>query len=224
MSARPLTRRPYREDPAHPFLEGLSLTHARVHEFCGPARHRLALLLAQRTEGPVLWIAPAWQAETLNGDGVADLIAPGRLIFVSPHRKEDLLWVMEEGLRAGAVPLVVCDCPALPALTPVRRLHLAAETAWRDHKVKPLGLVLTRGAGGAPGVESRWSLAPAHGPEATAWHLTRLRARMAPPKRWRLTGAGAAMVLEALQDEASGETVPEGRGLQGDMQHNGALA
>ena len=82
---------------------------------------------------------------------------------------------------------MVADLPNPPGLTPVRRLHLAteagAEAARHAARLPPLGLLLTPGAGGAQGVESRWSLActPAGG-----WHLTRLRARLEPPAAWRL--------------------------------------
>jgi len=184
MPAQLLTRRAYREKPGLPFLDGLALVHARAHEFCGPARRTLALLVARATEGPVFWIMPEWHHDRLNGEGVVAFIDPGRLTFVRPKRPEDLLWSMEEVLRSGCVPLVIAELPGIPGLTGVRRLHLAAETAAREHKTLPLGLLLVAGQGGAPGVESRWHMKPAHQAGRQSWQLERRRDRMAPPKAW----------------------------------------
>ncbi len=191
-AAHLLNRQTHRHRAAPPlaFLgHDMTLDRARVHEFCGPARRRLALKAAGSLSGPVFWIRPAWGAGQLHAEGMLKLADPSRFTFLTPKRPEDLLWCMEEVLRAGLVLLVVADLPGPPGLTAVRRLHLAAETGARDGRVPPLGLLLTPETGGAPGVESRWSLTPDHqsGGEEV-WNLARLRARMQPEKSWRLTG------------------------------------
>ena len=84
------------------------------------------------------------------------------------------------------MPLVVADLPGLPALTPVRRLHLAAETGAREGGCAPLALLLTPGTGGAPGVESRWHMGPIPQTGMDHWQLTRIRSRSAPPRRWHV--------------------------------------
>ena len=186
MDITKLTRSSHRKArPGMHLLDRFPLAGARAHEICGPARRRLALwLMRGMTGGPVLWIRPAWHPDRLHMAGVRAEIDPALLVFVEAERGEDLLWVMEETLRAGVVPLVVADLPEPPGLTSVRRLHLAAEAGAEKTGRAPLGLLLTPGDGGAAGVETRWRLDPAHGPLAEGWRLSRLRARNAAPAAW----------------------------------------
>lgn len=187
--ARIISRHQRRPRAELPFLGALSLARARVHEFCGPARRTLALMAARGTEGPVLWLRPGWLPERLFPEGVVSIVEPGRLIFVTPRRPEDLLWCFEEALRGGATALVVAELPEPPRFTPVRRLQLAAETGAEEGRVIPTGLMLTPGDGGAQGVESRWRIAPRHGERRTRWQLDLLRARSNPPGSWMLAAA-----------------------------------
>lgn len=184
-----------RPQDLQPLAGDLALRRGRVHEFCGPSRVMLAARIMARTQGAVVWIRPGWVAERLNAAGLQPLADPARLILVQADRDETLLWAAEEALRSGAAPLVVAELLTPPALTPIRRLHLAAEAgasaARRDGGLAPLGLLLLPGTGGAQGVESRWSLAPAPSrallwSEEESFTLTRLRARLLPPASWSL--------------------------------------
>ncbi|MDF1707545.1 MAG: hypothetical protein P1U72_05575 [Paracoccaceae bacterium] len=187
-----LTRAPQRDRPALMLTGDIRLTLARLHEACGPARRSFAIWLAGAVQrqgpGPVIWIAPRHLPDRPNPDGMVGLARPEGFLHLSPQRPEDLLWCMEECLRSGAAPLVVADLPAPPGLTPVRRLHLAAETGAAEGAFAPLGLILTPEDGGAQGVESRWYMAPAHRPDRQGWTLRRLRARQDPPRDWQLHG------------------------------------
>lgn len=191
-----LTRAPQRDRPALMLTGDIRLTLARLHEACGPARRSFAIWLAgavqRKQAGPVIWIAPRHLPDRPNPDGMVGLARPEGFLHLSPQRPEDLLWCMEEALRSGAAPLVVTDLPAPPGLTPVRRLHLAAETGAAEGAFAPIGLILTPETGGAQGVETRWHMAPAHRPGGQAWTLRRLRARQDPPKDWQLHGPAHA--------------------------------
>ncbi|MGV8987910.1 MAG: ImuA family protein [Cypionkella sp.] len=198
-------RKPWPEQ-ALPGGLGLGLARGRVHEICGPARATLAALILGESQGPVLWISPGWLPERIYPAGLAELADPGRIIFARVRRPEDLQWAMEEALRSGAVPLVLADLPAPPALTPVRRLHLAAETgaeaARHTGRLPPLGLLLTPESGGAQGVESRWLMAPAPSGSTlierrSAWLLHRLRARLAPEATFHLRREAAEAMSPA---------------------------
>ncbi|MCZ8332988.1 MAG: hypothetical protein O9328_01875 [Rhodobacteraceae bacterium] len=191
---------------------GIGLARGRLHEFRGPSRVALAVQVMAECAGPVLWITPGWQAERLYPDGVAALADPARLICARARRVEDILWAMEEGLRSGAVPLVVAEVPAAPGLTPVRRLQLAAEAgAEAAHHagrgIVPLGVMLTGGEAGAAGVESRWRMGPLPATSSlleergSVWRLERERARGAGPAAWRLRREGRGAVLEAWSDD-----------------------
>lgn len=171
-----------------------TLPLGRAHEVCGAAQALFAALAAGRgARGPVLWIRGPKAEGRLNPDGLAAFFAPERLVLAAPRRETDALWCAEEALRSGAAPLVVAELSAPPRLTPVRRLHLAAEAGGAGRGgAAPLCLLLCPGTGGAEGVETRWRLSPAPservgapGPGRPAWRLERLRARLAPPRAWR---------------------------------------
>ena len=201
-----LTRSSHRKAtrPALPFLGDLELPLARVHEACGPSRRFLASLIAARLDGPIIWIAPAWQIERLHPTALVPVTNPGRLVFVEPDRRDDLLWCMEESLRDGHVPLVVADLPTPPGLTSVRRLHLAAETGASVAGTWPLGLLLTPGEGGAQGIETRWHMSPRHAAYAKhAWRLDRRRARTAPLKSWQVHQEVTGFRLEPWKEPSA---------------------
>ncbi len=173
---------------ADQFAPGVALAQARAHEATGPARVSFALGLAARLEGPVLWLQSDRAAERLMGDGVRAFLDPGRLVFGRTRSGPEILWAAEEALRSGLIPLVVADLPAVPGMTAVRRLHLAAE-AGAARGPAPLALLLTPGAGEAPGIETRWHLFAAPGwarDGVPRWRMARLRARMAPEKIWEV--------------------------------------
>jgi protein ImuA len=178
-----LSRTPRRPQAGLPFLQDQTLARGRVHEFCGPARRMLALMAMAGCAGPVLWLRPDWLPERLCPAGIVPFVDPGRLIIVAAQRDDDLLWSCEEALRAGAAALVVAELSAPPGLTPVRRLHLAAEAG----SSMGTGVILTPGDGGARGVESRWHASPDHRPGENRWQITLLRSRNSPSGCWTLT-------------------------------------
>lgn len=195
-----LLRRSEAPRPAVALGPDVSLALGRAHEACGPARRVLAALLAGRMAGPVLWILPEHERERLHPAGCLPFLDPARLVLAPVRRAPDILWCAEEALRSGAVPLVVAELADPPALTPVRRLHLAAEAGGAASGGGPLGLLLTPGEGGAQGVESRWHLSPLPGwagQGAPRWRLARLRARTAPEAGWVMEAAGALHPLTA---------------------------
>lgn len=171
--------------PQVPLFDGVGLLLGRVHEICGPSRIVMAAGLAGKMQGPVIWIRSRWTVEQIYPLGLAQFMDPGRVIYVKPDPGDALLWSMEESLRSGAVPTVICELPTPPALTPIRRLNIAAAAGAEITKVPPLALILTTGDGGAQGVESRWHMAPtpANPPQ---WHLIRSRSRMAPIANWQV--------------------------------------
>ena len=181
MHQPPLTRRPLRDATPPPLLGGMHLARGRVHEFTGAGRQVLAMMVAGALTGPVFWVLPDWAPARPHGPGMVRFLDPGRVTFVNARRAEDILWTLEEVLRAGVVPLVVGDLPGPPGLTPIRRLHLAGEAGGGQARA----LILTP-EGAAQGIESRWDVQPDHAPEREAWHLIRQRARQEPPRTWSL--------------------------------------
>jgi protein ImuA len=84
--------------------------------------------------GPIVWCQQGWGSYDLGelyGPGLAAFgIDPSRLLLVNPAREPDMLWALEECVRAGALAAVVGEVPAVSRhfdLRASRRLHLGAE-------------------------------------------------------------------------------------------------
>jgi protein ImuA len=74
--------------------------------------------------GVVLWCLPR---PDLYGPGLATHgLDPGRVVMVRASRDAEILWAMEEGLRASGIAAVVGEVGSLPMVAS-RRLQLAAE-------------------------------------------------------------------------------------------------
>ncbi|MDG1208750.1 MAG: hypothetical protein P8Q48_03890 [Paracoccaceae bacterium] len=180
-----LSRKPRPQLSLGPAAPDLAL--GRMHEATGPSAVIFAALAAGRLTGPILWARPAWEGGVLNPEGLAPLFDPTRLVVASCPRPLDILWTAEEALRSGAVQMVVAETAEPPALTPLRRLQLAAEAGGANTKRPPLGLILPPRAGTAGAVESRWRCRPspawASGQPAR-WRFERSYGKSGPPLVW----------------------------------------
>lgn len=125
---------PFGEPELDGRLPGGGLALGALHEVAGGGNGALdgaaAALFAAgilaRTHGPVLWCG-----------GTRDLFAPAialvglhpdRVIYAEANSDKDVLACMEEGLRHGGLAGVIGEVCRL-AMTPSRRLQLAAETS-----------------------------------------------------------------------------------------------
>src|SRR5438067_9863590 len=114
-------------------LPGGGLALGAVHEILGidgdeedgaAACGFIAGLLARLRRGPVLWCL---KRPDLYGPGLlAHGLDPARLVIVTVPRDEDILWAIEEGLRAPGLGAVIGEIGRLP-LVAGRRLQLAGE-------------------------------------------------------------------------------------------------
>ena len=127
----------------------LALAGARVHEAQGRGRRAFALFQAARHPGQVVWILPDHAPRMLLPAGLPDGLS-ARLMLLRPKGVTDLLWSLEETLRAAPVALVIAEPEKPLTLTAGRRLQLAAEAG------RTSGLVLVQDGQGSHAAETRW--------------------------------------------------------------------
>jgi len=186
-------------------LPGGGLPSCALHEITGGGNRSdviafCAALLAgittdagENTSATVLWCRGSddLYAPGLGGFGL-DL---GRLLVVRVQRERDLLWVMEEGLRSGALAAVVAE-PSKVTTTALRRLQLAAEAGGsmgfilRHHKDEAV----------AGPIATRWRVVPALSrplrvgtallPGQPRWQLELVRCRNGRSGRWTVEWQG----------------------------------
>jgi protein ImuA len=139
--------------------------------------------------GTILW---AMSRPDLFAPGLALAgLGPERILYAECGRDEDVLAVMEEGLRHGGIAAVVGEI-GRATMASTRRLQLAAEEGgttalmlkrWRRNGEDPLGL--------PSAAVTRWRIAPAvsaplpvAGVGRARWHVALARQRGGEPHEW----------------------------------------
>lgn len=142
--------------------------------------------LAARRQGPVLW---ALARRDLFAPGLAGVgLGPERVLYAECGRDEDVLAVMEEGLRHGGLAAVVGEARRA-GMAATRRLQLAAEE------------------GGTPAFLLRRRRKPAEDPLAVpSAAVTRWRIASAPSSPLPAAGVGRPRWHVALARQRGGET------------------
>lgn len=192
--AEPLSCLPFGLEAIDSRLSGGGLPVAALSEAAGerpgPADEAAATLflaaIAARRPGIVLW---ALARRDLFAPGLAGAgLAPDRLLYAECGRDEDVLAVMEEGLRHGGLAAVVGEVSRAP-MPATRRLQLAAE----EGGTPALMLRRWRGGGEDPlsppsAAVTRWRLAcapsaplPVAGIGRPRWRLALARQRGGAP-------------------------------------------
>jgi protein ImuA len=149
--------------------------------------------IAARRSGTLLW---ALARRDLFAPGLALAgLAPDRILYAECGSNEDVLAVMEEGLRHGGLAAVVGEATRV-AMASTRRLQLAAEESgtmalmlkrWRRSGDDPLAI--------PSAATTRWRIAcapsaelPVPGVGRPRWHLILARQRGGEPHQWTMEG------------------------------------
>ena len=202
-------------------LPGGGLARGALHEILGmggdeedgalAAAFAAGILARLDKDGTVLWCMPR---PDLYGPGLAAHgLDPERLVLVRARRDDEILWAMEEGLRAPGIAAVVGEVGVLPSVAS-RRLQLAAEHSgitafllrrWRDGGEAARERDLPNAAA------TRWRIAalpsvPARGEPGIGhprWRVELLRCRGGEPARWEVEvtdATGSLSLAAALAD------------------------
>ena len=171
-------------------LPWAGLPHGCLHEITGPANDAAAIGFTAWLAGIscgngwVLWCRSARRREEagqIYGPALARFgIDTDRLLFAKARSANDLLWAMEEGLRARRFAAVIGE-GATPDLIQTRRLQLAAETG-----ASTALMVLPSHAGRISAAMTRWAVSacPADSPDRARWHLRLERCRGGAHGAW----------------------------------------
>jgi protein ImuA len=171
----------------------LELMAARVHEAEGRDRRAFALFHAARTPGPLVWVIPAHIPELPLLSGLPRGVSE-RLHLFRPTSETDLLWVVEEALRAAPIGLVIAEPQRILSLTAGRRLQLAAEAG------QTRGLMLIHEDMGSNATETRWACEPAAGParDSTLHHWSLKKNKKGTLGTWVLNWNGASSAFDLV--------------------------
>ena len=181
-----------------------------LHEVTGPANDAAAIGFTAWLAGVVsrggwiLWCRSERrrrEAGQLYGPALARFgLETERLLLVKTRADQDLLWAMEEGLRARRFAAVVGE-GVVPDLTQTRRLQLAAETG-----AATAFLILPPRAGRISAAMTRWVVqaSPAANPARAPWHVRLDRCRGGAHGAWTVEWNDEALRLDLSAPLADG--------------------
>lgn len=137
-----------------PVDKPLLLKNRRVHEVCGPSAMTFALAMAAKATGAVMVVESLHSSDRLYPPGAGHFLDVSRLLVAQGSSPSELLWIAEEALRSGCVPVVIARVTEEISLTAGRRLQLAAEAG------KSLGIFILPEGMGSNAAETRWRCMP----------------------------------------------------------------
>jgi protein ImuA len=187
----------------------------------GFAAHWLGRLQAA---GPVLWIVRAGSraAVDLHAHGLRQqLLDPSRLILVAARRDDEVLWAMEEGLKAKSLGAVLGEIEKLD-LTASRRLQLAAEAGGVTAFALRRWRLMERAARDAAqpiAAVTRWRVTSLPTESGIGWRVELTRCRGGKPGTWILVKGiltEGIMAKESLE-RADGSDELHAAPLSGDL-------
>lgn len=172
----------------------LTLAPRRMHEAGGRGRRAFALFQAMRHPGPVVWIAPDHIPERPMLTGLPQGLGE-RLILLTPKGHTDLLWSVEEVLRAAPVALVIAEPQAALSLTEGRRLQLAAEAG------RTTGIMLIREGDGCNSTETRWNCEQVAGhADSTLHQWSLIKNKKGTLAAWMVNWNGASAAFHLVSE------------------------
>lgn len=183
-------------------LPHFPLRVGRAHEVCGPGALFFAFVSAGISGGSVLWVREGWQGEHINPQGYAAYCDPDKVLLASGKDQTEILAVMEEALRSGAVSFVVAEIGKPLGLIAGRRLQLAAEAG------KTAGLCIIPEGMGSNAAETRWHCQPVFDPSDSTlqrWKLIKNKSGTlsAWDVRWDAEARRITVVSETAQRPGS---------------------
>ncbi|PZQ96218.1 MAG: hypothetical protein DI533_17070 [Cereibacter sphaeroides] len=166
-----------------------------MHEAEGRGRRAFALFQAAWHPGQVLWILPAHEPERPMLRGLPAALDE-RLLLLTANSATDLLWSVEEALRATPVGLVIGEPSSPLSLTEGRRLQLAAEAG------QTTGLMLIRQNAGSPATETRWTCEPlpAASPDSTLQRWSLSKNKKGTIGSWTVDWNGASTAFHLVSE------------------------
>lgn len=165
----------------------LCLEPGWMHEVTGKAGESLALAIAARLSGPIVWIGRRRDVATLAPTTLRRFIDPSRIVLTECTNRKETLWAAEQVLSSKGAPLTIIQLAMGPNLKESRRLQLACEQGGG------MGLILIERAAQSSAARTRWACHPIPANDALStpcWQWEMTKNKMGTLGRWSVRWEG----------------------------------